>query len=326
MRKKLLLLSSAVLLLPLSAALALPIDQLVVFGDSLSDTGNAYIGTGGLVGGAPAYQNGRFTDGPNTTPSTSSPTGVWVDQFASKLNLTDPSPFLTGGTNYAVASSVTGSVPGFNSAGAPNTAGQVALYATGNQPSSTTLYVVWAGANDLLTGGDPSTAASNLISNISTLAAGGAKNFLWLNLPQLGDVPAGAANSAALNAESTTFNNAQAAASSQLEAQLGINIIDVDVNSLFAQIIANPAAYGFSNVTDPAQGNTAVDPNTYLFWDDMHPTTAADALVANLAFNDVETAFNPTATPEPATVGLLVSGFLILLLTGIARTLRNKHF
>ncbi len=180
------------------------------------------------------------------------------------------------------------------------------------------------GANDLLTGGNPSTAASNLVSNISALAAGGAKNFLWLNLPQLGDIPAGAANSAALNAESTTFNNAQAAASSQLTAQLGINIIDVDVSSLFSQILANPGTYGFQNTTDPAQGK-AVDPNTYLFWDDMHPTTAADALVANLAYNDVEAAF-PTATPEPASIALLVSGFLILILTGIARTVRKKHF
>lgn len=325
MRKKLLLLSSAALLLPLSVALALPIDQLVVFGDSLSDTGNAYIGTGHLVGGAPAYQNGRFTDGPDTTPSTTSPTGVWVDQFASKLNLTDPSPFLTGGTNYAVASAVTGSTPGLGSAGAPNTAAQVGLYTTGNQPSASTLYVFWAGANDLLTGGNPSTAAANLVSNISTLAAGGAKNFLWLNLPQLGDIPEGASNAAALNAASTMFNTATAAAQTQLEAQYGITIIPVDVNSLFNQILANPGAYGFQNTTSPAQGNAAVDPNTYVFWDGLHPTTAADALVANLAYDDVQAAFNPTATPEPAALSLLASGFLLILLTGIARSVRKNR-
>lgn len=328
MRKKLLLLSSAALLLPLSAALALPINQLVVFGDSLSDTGNAYLATAGAVGAAPAYQNGRFTDGPNTLPSTSAPTGLWVDQFASKMNVTDPAAFLAGGTNYAVASARTGSNPAYNgqSPEAPYTNQQVALYSANSKVSSTALYTFWAGSNDLLGMQNPLTAVSNISGNISTLASSGAKNFLWLNLPQVGEVPdatkLGPIVSATLNAEAMAFNAASSKAISQLETQYGINIVSVDVYSLFGQILANPSAYGFTNTTDPAQGVLGADPNTYVFWDGLHPTTAADALVANLAYNDVQAAF----APEPAALGLFATGFLLLILTGIARTLRKKPF
>lgn len=326
MRRKLLLLSSAVLLLPISAALAAPISQLVVFGDSLSDTGNAYIGTGTLEGAAPAYQKGRFTDGPNTIPSTTSPTGLWIDQFASKMSLTDPSPFLAGGSNYAVASALTGSNPSYDATSsiAPTTAQQVAIYLGSSKASSTALYTFWAGSNDLLDSKSPLTAASNISGNIATLASSGAKNFLWLNLPQLGAVPdatkQGSAVSAALNAEAVAFNTASAQAIAQLEAQYGINIVSVDVYSLFGQILADPKAYGFSNVTDPAQGVVGADPNTYLFWDGEHPTTAADALVANLAYEDVQAA----AAPEPAALGLMATGFLLVVLTTIIRTVRKK--
>ena len=218
MRKKLFLLTSASLILPLSAMLALPIDQLVVFGDSLSDTGNAYIASGGTVGAAPAYQNGRFTDGPDTVPSTSSPTGLWIDQFAAKLNMASPTPFVTGGTNYAVVTAQTGTNPAYNgkSLEAPYVDQQVGLYTAGSKVSSTALYTFWAGSDDLYAGKNPLTAVSNLSANIGTLAAGGAKNFLWLNLPLIGDVPdatkMGPIVRAALNAEAVAFNTAYAAA------------------------------------------------------------------------------------------------------------------
>ena len=327
MRRKLLLLSSVFVLLPFSAAWALPINQLVVFGDSLSDTGNAYLGTAGFVGGAPAYQNGRFTDGPNTIPSTNSPTGLWVDQFASKMNLADPSPFLAGGTNYAVASALTGTNSVFTGSltAVPYTAQQVALFSATSKVSPTALYTFWAGSNDLLAGQSPLTAASNIAANITTLATSGAKNFLWLNLPQLGEVPdatkLGPTVSATLNAEAAAFNTASAKAITQLESQYGINIIPVDVSSLFSQIFADPSAYGFTNLTDPAQGVVGANPNNYLFWDGEHPTTAADALVADLAYSDVQAAF----APEPAALGLMATAFLVLILTGIARTLRKRH-
>ena len=43
----------------------LPFNQMIIFGDSLSDNGNVYIATGGAIPAPPAYTVGRFTNGPD---------------------------------------------------------------------------------------------------------------------------------------------------------------------------------------------------------------------------------------------------------------------
>src|ERR1700722_13889761 len=112
MRAKFLALQALVLMSPLYTALAGPINvnQLVVFGDSLSDNGNAAVALGGALPGN--YAPNAFTDGPNTNPATAGPFGLWIDQFAVLAGLPDPQPFLANpgtNTNFAVASAETGS-------------------------------------------------------------------------------------------------------------------------------------------------------------------------------------------------------------------------
>ena len=58
------------LCIALLSAQASAYSSLVVFGDSLSDTGNVYAATGGVIPGAP-YASGRFSNGP-----------IWLDTFA----------------------------------------------------------------------------------------------------------------------------------------------------------------------------------------------------------------------------------------------------
>src|SRR6266536_3488274 len=79
-------------LVPVLAA-AGPFREVLVFGDSLSDTGNVLAVTEPVLAEAipisPPYFQGRFSNGP-----------VWVDILAERLDL-PLRPFLQGGTNFA---------------------------------------------------------------------------------------------------------------------------------------------------------------------------------------------------------------------------------
>ncbi len=68
--------ASLVLLAAPLFAQQLPFNQLVVFGDSLSDNGNLYAATkafGLPTPGPPMYATGEYTDGANSVPSTTAP-------------------------------------------------------------------------------------------------------------------------------------------------------------------------------------------------------------------------------------------------------------
>lgn len=333
-------------------AAALPFNNMVVFGDSLSDNGNLLtIATplessypqiaGSLPDTTNNYANGEFTDGANTSPSTSV-LGLWDEQFAAQLGLPALVPALasnflinyeltggyslnSGGTNFAVAGSVSGNTI-INPASGTFQAGmstQVdafnSQYTSGVIPSNT-LYAFWGGANDILDAPSGSTtatldtiatsAADNIYGYINTLANEGGKDFLWINLPPLGATPEGSANTSALNAAAVAFNSQQNLDLGKLvTAHPDVKVITVDAYALFTQLAADPSAYGFTNVTAPAQGLKGVNPNQYLFWDSLHPTTAADTLLAQAAAAETIAA----VTPEPATLLLLALGALAAL-------------
>ena len=185
------LLALLALLSPLAVASPIgSVNQLVVFGDSLSDNGNAAIIAASMGIPFPPLSNGP----------------LWIDQLAAKLSLPDPQPFLagTGGTNYAVATAQTGSN------GLSGVSDQLAAFAAahpGGAPADA-LYTLWAGANDIFNGGNPVVAADNIFNNILSLAAGGGKYFLWLNLPDLGLTPRAVAAGQTIpaNLASSAFN------------------------------------------------------------------------------------------------------------------------
>ena len=293
------------------------VSQIVTFGDSLSDAGNASIATLGAFPG-PGYATRSITGIPFpvgyfTNPqSGTGPSGLWIDQFAAKVGVADPSPVLAplGGSNYAVGGAQTGS------ANLGDMQNQVNLFLAthpGNA-SPTALYTLWGGSNDIFAAQNPITAADNIAAEIKQVAADGGQNFLWLNLPNLGQNPSPA----------YAFDQEWALDVANLDS-LGINVIGVNIDTLFNQILADPAAFGFNNVVAACNATPGCNPNTFLYWDGIHPTTYADSLIANLAYQD---AFGSPVgvTPEPPSVTLLALGLAALLAFWRLRSNRVPHF
>lgn len=264
--------------------------QMFVFGDSLSDDGNLFAITQGAIPPMPPYFNGRFSNGP-----------IWVEYLAPTLGLTQNSA-----NNFALGGSTTGTINSGNIPGVPPLPGlqqQIdGFTATTLTADPNALYIIYAGANDYLGTGtrDVTSVVNNLTRAVTKLAAVGARNFMVPNLPNLGVLPGPASQGQlfqqGLTLISTAHSTNLAASLAALEQNPNINIIPVDVLTLFNNAIANPAAFGFTNVTNNIIPGVGVNPsvggftptpginqNQYLFWDLIHPTTRAHFFVANTA-------------------------------------------
>jgi phospholipase/lecithinase/hemolysin len=269
----------------------LSVSGIYSFGDSLSDVGNTSLATAGALPG-PAYYNGRYSNGP-----------LWVEQLAVKYGKPAPTTAMTGGQDYAFAGAFTATTP---VGGVPSIQLQATGYVSGGGTFlPTDLVTVWGGANDFFFGNptDFTTPAANIGNIITTLAGGGAKNVLLLNLPNLGDLPETLANGAGAIAVgynfSVGFNGLLTSMVPTLEANLGINIWLLDVFAIGTELHANPAAFGLTNLTEGAlPSGHAADAAQYAYWDGVHPTTQIQTLFGNRAYEKL-------ITPEPSSIMIL---------------------
>lgn len=244
-----------------------PFSNLVVFGDSLSDVGNwpAVLG----IPDPPHYYQGRHSNGP-----------VWVDALAEELGLPPLAASGAGGLGYAFAAARTGAGNDrFSGYTIPRVGAQINAYLSTHQPSADELFVVLAGHNDFGWGQQtrPAIPLANLSAHIQALAAAGAKHILVPNLLALGSAPEylGTAREAPINQRIGEFNALLADELESLERDLGIDIYPADFGSVLQESLANPATFGLTNVTAPAwvDGEVVANPQEYLFWDTVHPTT-----------------------------------------------------
>jgi phospholipase/lecithinase/hemolysin len=280
---------------------------IVVFGDSLSDTGNvthlAYAKYGIYAPGpAVDYTLGRFTDGGDTIPAARNYMGVWIEQLAAMMpSRPQIKDSLDGGTNYAYgfATTKSGTSPlclfscDTYSVQVENIGQQITDYlATQPKIDNRTLFVIWGGADDLLNAtsvNDVVDAAVRETFNIQRLIQAGAKQILVPNLPPLGLTPrfnGSLSTQVTASAASALFNSYLGLGISLLQDLYGrrrLTIYQLDVFSLMRSIVASPSTYSLTNVTDAAQGNIYVNPDTYLFWDDLHPTTRGHNILADAA-------------------------------------------
>jgi outer membrane lipase/esterase len=276
-------------------------ERLVVFGDSLSDPGNAFVLTMEvelppfeLVPDAPYARGGfHFSNG-----------RTWVEQLAAELDarvsagpaLLKPLRF----SNYAVGGARARPEGPFDHATQVN----LFLDDFGGRAPGDALYVVYLGGNDLRDalaalaldpGGTTSAgilqqALIAIRDNLLALYTAGAHAFLVPNAPNLALVPAvrvqGPAAQGAALALAQTFNHQLALLLDELDSALGLGIARLDVFGILTAVVAAPATAGLSEVEQPCiTPGTRIKPfcqrpDEYLFWDGIHPTRAGHRILA----------------------------------------------
>jgi phospholipase/lecithinase/hemolysin len=233
--------------------------RLVVLGDSLSDVGNA----------------GRYSNGP-----------VWVEYVGEHLGI-DVAPSNGGGSNYAVGGARLDPDSGPNSLRA-----QADRYLAATPDLVGTLHIVLGGGNDLLAAADmPSgtqaveIAAASLAGIVFDLIAHGATDVLVPNLPDVGITPAvrayGPGAIAAAGGLSRRFNALVSEKLAPLAGSRAVRLRRLDIYAMGERVQTDPSSFGFQNTTVPCIGLRDCD--GYLFWDQIHPTTAAHRRLAEAA-------------------------------------------
>lgn len=278
--------------------------RIVVFGDSLSDTGNFYRLTENQVPPSP-YFDGRFSNG-----------RLWIEYLAEDLGMQ-----VLPKDNYAVAGATTGhdnSNNGLLGLQYPGLQDQISEFLSSHQTDGVdpaALYVIWAGANDffvlLQSGGSPANLIPNGVNNtaraITSLWEAGARQILVVNVPDLGLTPFGI--NSGMNGQITllcgAYNHALEATLDGL-ANTGIPTMHVDAFGALQAMVGSPTVFGFTNVTESflAVGG---DPSRFLFWDAVHPTTRGHGVLANAAREQLIDYFSPSRGKDtpPAFVNAL---------------------
>ncbi len=283
-----------------------PYDELLVFGDSLSDPGNAYAAFGEAAAPSGFYPENQFTND-----------NVWAtylqEQGASV-------------TNYAFggAKAVT------DDDGAKDFAAQRGDYfnevANGLDLGDNVMTAVFFGGNDLRTASTPDEAAlaiggamQALGQGIGELAASGLTDFMVFGLPNLGRLPAVVATETPLDdlagtGASIGFNEALNGVIDSLSGLANIQFFDtfafLEEQMALAEAAGvntrqscqdfapacNPATVGDFEVTSEAFGTT----NGFVFYDALHPTDTVHRALAEAVTDQL------AAVPLPAGAPLLL--------------------
>jgi phospholipase/lecithinase/hemolysin len=274
---------------------------LYAFGDSLSDVGNDYELSGGLLPTPFIYSDGRFTNG-----------RVWVQVLAAKLGLGTVKASLDGGRDFAFGGAETGGelLHGVEPIDLPSQL--VQFLADDPHPVANALYTLSIGGNDVIDAisayaGNPTNATTDITeavanetSFVSELVSDGARNFVILNVPDLGKTPEESGDAAVATKLSALYDSDLSTSLQALMEKDSINITLVDTFSLIDEAVADPAKYGLTNVTTPVWTGNFYNPfsghlnaqgaeqNKFLFFDHLHPTATGHLAVADLAYADLE--------------------------------------
>ncbi len=281
------------------------IEQIVVFGDSLSDPGNAFAVTGSQS--VPPYQlipDAAYAIGGHHFSNGK----TWVEVFAKELDEKSKPAFRNRkNTNFAVGGSRA------RDEGSINLSTQVAAYlstraeVTDDESDDEILYVIFIGGNDIrdaivALATDPSGATSGLIlqqaitsisDNLAALVQAGAYRFLIVNAPDLSLTPAvrlqGPGVQFAANLLSKQFNQGLAQLVDGYQLAFPIEITEFDLFTLFSALAQNQEALVLSDTESTCimpgviKDAVCMHPEMYLFWDGIHPTKRVHKFIGKYA-------------------------------------------
>ena len=272
-------------------------------------------------------------------------TGTWHEQLAKTFfSLAKATNSLDGGTNYAFGGATTKDgtqdrtvvdnpfpfTGGQFTITIDNIGKQVNDYLASHSPDPNALYIIWGGGNDLFDDYSPTSVndtANRVGGLIMRLANAGARNFLVPNVPPLGAVPnsfgdpnrVAGLDLASANYRAQLNSVVASVVSSYAGNGITIHVYGLDVWLDLIRVLGQPLRYGFVNTTVPAQGQSGVNPDTYLFWDDIHPTTGGHHQLASganrLLSGQVAPLAKATNISTRGMVGtgedVLIAGFII---------------
>ena len=316
---RMLALTGLMLTSPLAAAPP-SFSGLYVFGDSLVDSGNAFLSTGGAVASpANGYFLGRFSNGPN-----------FADGLSLTLRGTLADPALAGGRNFAVGGATAAFIPGATS---PSFLEQIGLFNSigGGAIPNDALVLITFGGNDvrrtITTAGavDFTSSGTALANGLGLLHAAGGRNFLITGSPDIGNLPSAIAavggipgRLGELTMRSQQISALFAGTSSAFAATTGAKVTFFDIFSFEQQVRADPTAFGLPadlNLTDPCQIIGGGFPqfancSSHVYFDGIHPTTLIHAALTDAMLAQLEEGAAPI--PEPETWIMLLFGFAVV--------------
>ncbi|WP_374352801.1 SGNH/GDSL hydrolase family protein [Chitinimonas sp.] len=270
------------------------INKIVAFGDSLSDNMNMYNESLWKLPNKNSWYIGHFSNGYN-----------WVEYLAQDLKLPLYNWAVGGAavtTKDLVIRGVVEQVDSWK---------QYMQKAPAYQPQNT-LFTILIGGNDLINyGSSVDTVMQGETRAVQNLINAGARNILLVKLPDVSHAPVFKykGNAATVAAQVVDLNRRLDDLVASLKAQYGssLNIELFDSYALFNDLLARPASYGVSNTSDacldinadsslnylsshPARSSCS-NPDNFVFWDTLHPTTHTHKLLGERAARFVQSNF-----------------------------------
>lgn len=328
--------STLSLCLPVNAA-NVGFEQVVIFGNSVSDTGNVFNLTGGAFPPSPLYYEGRFSD-----------SLVWTDYLSQDLDLdlinfySNDAKNKDSSINFAIGGATSGTTS-LGGPGLPGVATQVddfIDFLDGTEVAEDALVILWSGENDYVealnqgTILNPQVSIARISNSLTELANSGAKHILVPNLPYFGHMPIGQ-----VLGNPEQGNMLTAAHNSLLTSELDslstlfpeTNFVLFDANSVIKEIVDNPTDFGFNenhletclspdNFPNIDPNVVRCDnPNEFIYFDNQHFTSSVHRLISDAALETIEQGIdvpnpsNPQFVPEPRnTFALIALGVSLL--------------